>query len=191
MSGTEAICVLLIGEGDALPTEFAQAGFDVITVPETADLYAAMAKHQPAAILLRSDSPSRDTLEHLAMLGRKNPQPALLLHAGSNPELGHQAMELGISAYVTEGLTAAAMKSLIEVSISHAQQVHALRRELARNQKTLADRKRVDMAKRVLWKEHGMNEEAAYKALKTMAMNNRCSIAEAAQRLLDSKEDTP
>ncbi len=180
--------VLLIGPEPGLIHSLEDAGFHVVTIQETDDIYKAFAEHHPQAVLLGVDSPSRDTLEHLATLGRKYPQPALLLQGGNNPEASRQALELGISAYVTAGMTSAAMKSMIEVSINHARQIHSLRRELARNQKTLSERKRIDSAKRVLWKQHGMNEEAAYKALKTMAMNSRCSIAEAAQRLLDSKE---
>lgn len=191
MTNTSDSIVLLIGPDPGLIHSLQDAGFQVVTVQETDDIYKAFAEHHPQAVLLGVGSPSRDTLEHLATLGRKYPQPALLLQGGHNPEASRQALELGISAYVTEGMTPAAMKSLIEVSISHARQVHSLRRELARNQKTLSERKRIDSAKRVLWKEHGMNEEAAYQALKTMAMNSRCSIAEAAQRLLDSKDAQP
>lgn len=188
MNARTASKVLLIGEAESLHKGLVEAGFAVLAVQESDDLYAICETHEPVAILLSSDSPSRDTLEHLASLGRKYPQPALLLHQQANPELTEQALSLGISAYVSEGLTPAAVKSLIEVSINHAQQVHALRRELARKQQSLSDRKLIDEAKRVLWKQHGMNEETAYKALKTMAMNSRCNIATAAARLLDSKD---
>lgn len=181
--------VLLIGPEPHLVAALESAGFEVVTMDADADLYALVDRLCPHAILLGADSPSRDTLEHLATLNRRHPQPALLLQGVANPELSQQALALGISAYVTEGLSPAAIRSLIEVSIAHAQQVHGLRRELARKQKSLAERKQIDAAKRVLWKEHGMSEDAAYQALKNHAMHKRCSIAEAARRLLESKSE--
>lgn len=180
--------ILLIGDAQPLMHGLIEAGYEVVSVPENCDLYVAVEQAEPLAVLLCSDSPSRDTLEHLALLSRKHPQPALLLHEADNPTLNRQALDMGISAYVSAGLSAAALKSLIDVSIRHAEQVYALRRELARKQQSLADRKVVDKAKKVLWKDHGMNEETAYKALKTMAMNSRYSIAEAARKLLASKD---
>lgn len=190
MNATQAIRVVLIGQDESLEPQLRAAGFEVIRIAEDGDMYAAVAEHEPQAVLLRSDSPSRDTLEHLASLGRRYPQPALLLHGADQPELSRQALNMGLSAYVTEGLNATMLKSLVEVSIQHARQVHALRRELARSQKSLAERKRIDQAKRVLWQRHGMNEDAAYKVLKRLAMNARCSIAEAATRVLDNTDDT-
>lgn len=183
-------CVLLIGPEEGLTESLNTAGFTVVAIESDADIYEAVERLEPAAILVSADSPSRDTLEHLAGINRKYPQPTLLLHGSKNPDVGQRALERGISAYVTEGLTPAAMRSLIEVSVAHAKQLQSLRQELARKQKTLTERKYVDSAKRVLWNEHGMNEETAYKVLKNHAMNSRCSIAEAAKRLLESKKSS-
>lgn len=180
--------ILLIGPDDGLRACLHAAGFEVLVIEADADLYATVDSLQPDAVLLGADSPSRDTLEHLATLSRRFPQPSLLLQGAKNPELTQEAMRLGISAYVTEGLSPAAVRSLIEVSMAHAQQLHALRRELARKQKSIAERNQVDEAKRLLWKQHGMSEEAAYQALRNHAMNKRCSVAEAARRLIESKQ---
>ncbi len=180
--------ILLIGHDPTLVLALQDAGFVVACVDEDADLYRAVGALQPTAILLHADSPSRDTLEHLASLSRRYPQPALLLHSGQDVEVARQALDLGISAYVSEGLSATAMRALIEVSLQHARQIQSLRKELARSQRSLAERKLIDAAKCQLMEVEGLNEGAAYQRLKTIAMNTRISIGAAARALLQGQD---
>lgn len=191
MSETAAIRVLIVSQDDSLAELLRAEGFQVSQVCETDDVYDAVERTRPDAILIRPDSPTRDSLEHLASQSCKHPQPTLFLHDKLAPELRQEALELGVSSYATADLTSSALRSLIEISIDHAQRLQAIKRELTRNQKTLTERNRIDEAKRLLWKHHGMNEEKAYQALKNMAMNGRFSVAEAARRLIESKQERP
>ncbi len=180
--------ILLIGEDPALSAALHDAGFVVQCVPEGADLYATCQQHEPAAILLRADSPSRDTLEHLANLSRKFPQPTLVLHNGEDAELGQLALKLGFSAYVTEGMSAAVIKALVEVSISQRQQVQTLRQELARSQRSLAQRKLVDAAKCALMERHSLTEKQAFERLRQGAMQARQNLLERAREVMQLEE---
>lgn len=188
MSTDRAIRVLLVTHDDTLTRSLEREGFEVHQVSESEDVYSLVGELEPDAILIRPDSPTRDSLEHLASQSCKHPQPTLFLHDKLPQELRQQALSLGVSSYATAELTTTALRSLIEISIDHAKRLQAVKRELTRNQKTLAERKQVDQAKRILWKDHGMSEETAYKALKTMAMNGRISVADAARKVLESKE---
>lgn len=181
--------ILLIGQNAQLHQALQDAGFSTVRLEDDSDLYAAVAHYAPGAILLHADAPSRDTLEHLAALNRRYPQPAVVLHDGSNAELTRQALQLGISAYVAEGLSAAAMKALIEISIEHARQLQTLRQELSRKQKSLAEKKLINAAKCRLMERHGLCEQAAFESLKTTAMNARISLPDAARRMLSADKD--
>ena len=180
--------ILLIGHDESLVLALQDGGFDVAWVGENEDLYAAVARLEPRAVLVHADSPTRDTLEHLASLSRRYPQPTVLLHSGHDADLTRNALQLGISAYVTEGLSPSAVRALIEVSINHQQQVETLRRELARSQKSLADRKLIGAAKCLLMERQGLSEAQAYRKLKTLAMNRRVPLSQAARDLLTEQE---
>lgn len=177
--------ILLIGHDNALHLALEEAGFRVEAAPESADLYALLAQRRPAAVLIRSDSPSRDTLEHLALLNRANPQPTLLLHSRPDAELSRAAIRAGISAYAVEDLSAGLLQTLIEVSIAQFEHTRDLKRELQRSQRSLAERKRIDRAKCRLMECEGLSEAEAYSRIKTTAMNQRLSVAEAAQKMID------
>lgn len=183
------IRVLVVSQDDSLVRVLEEEGFGVTHISEDNDIYAAVARVRPDAVLIRPDSPTRDSLEHLASQSCKHPQPTLFLHEKLAPDLRRQALALGVSSYATADLTSGALRSLIEISIDHAKRLQAVRKELTRNQKTLAERNRIDEAKRILWKDHGMSEEQAYTALKNMAMNARVNVAEAARRLIERKKD--
>ncbi|WP_163144628.1 response regulator, partial [Arhodomonas sp. KWT] len=67
--------ILLIDTKDrrsrALEQALTDAGFEVVaSVDERDDLYARMTELAPDAVIVDAELPSRDTLEHLAQLGR-------------------------------------------------------------------------------------------------------------------------
>jgi len=61
----------------------------------------------------------------------------------------------------------------------------ALRQELAKAKLKLAERVLVERAKGLLMKAYALDEDAAYRALRSMAMNSNRRIGEVARRLLE------
>lgn len=190
MHSNFGIDILMIGNDAELLMALQEAGFAVEAITETQDLYDSVARLRPAAVLLRTDSPTRDSLEHLASLGQRYPQPTLLFHDGQNESLTREAIELGICAYVAEGMSPTALRSLIEVASAHYSQLRALRKELTRSQQSLAERKRIDAAKCVLMERKGLSEAKAYQCLREQAMNARRSMDEMAREVLANTEKT-
>src|SRR5438094_216972 len=107
--------VLLVGGEAALARALASAGYAVTQAREGDDFYALVERDKPDAVVVAADSPSRDVLEHLALLNRKHPQPVLLFHDGSDDALVRRAMRAGVSAYVALDLPPPLLRSLIEV----------------------------------------------------------------------------
>ena len=187
MAAKLSIRVLLIGVGESLRVALETAGLDVVVAGEDEDLYALIERHQPQAVVIHADAPSRDTLEHLALLNRRHPQPMVLFHDGQNRELAVQAMRAGISAYAARDLPPAAVRSLIEVAMLHFEQTRALKKELTRAQQTLAERRWVDRAKCRLMETEGLSETAAYERLRERAMHERVSLERAARSVLNTE----
>ncbi|MBA1148790.1 ANTAR domain-containing protein [Ectothiorhodospiraceae bacterium WFHF3C12] len=162
------------------------AGFQVLaTVDEQDDLYARMTELAPDAVIVDADLPSRDTLEHLAQLGRRFPKPIVMLSEDEDAETSLEAARAGVSAYVVDTLAPATVRSLVNVAISHFQAHSQLRTEISRIQQSLEQRKAIDRAKCLLMERQGIGEEAAYGRLRKMAMDRRLSLYELACELLE------
>lgn len=161
------------------------AGFSVLgVVSEAEDLDEAVHRLAPDAILIDADSPSRDTLEGLAVLGKRFPRPILMLSESADTELVHEAASLGISTYAVEGLSPALLRSLVEVTMVHFQRQSSLSAELEQAQQALRDRRVIDQAKYRLVQEMGLPEEQAYHQLRRMAMERGMRLVDLAQLLL-------
>lgn len=176
--------VLLVGGDAVLARAFAAAGYAVLRAAEADDFYALVERHRPDAVVVAADSPSRDILEHLALLDRKHPQPVLLFHDGRDDALVRRAARAGVSAYVARDLPPAALRSLIEVASAHFEQTRALRQQLSRAQQARAERRLIDAAKCRVMETLGLPERAAYQHLQSQAMNGRRSLVEVARELL-------
>ena len=161
------------------------AGFEVVdVVSEDADLYAAVERLAPDAVIVGADSPSRDVLEDLATLGRSYPKPLLMLASKDDRRMLAQALEAGISAYVLEGLSPALVRSLVEVAVRQYGEVETLKHELVETKERLADRQVINRAKCLLMEQSRCNEQDAYQRLRRAAMDQALPLAEVARRIM-------
>ena len=162
------------------------AGFTVVgTVASEQDIYAAAADLSPDAIIVDAASPSRDSLEHLAVLEREFPKPLLMLSAQDDRRLLAAAAQSGVSAYVVEGISPALVRSLVHVAIQHFQTRQNLQSELQKAQHSLASRKLIDRAKGVMMQQAGLSEADAYAQLRKAAMDRGQPMAELARSVIE------
>ena len=164
----------------------ALAGHQVVAVlASTDDLAGEVARIRPDVILIDTESPSRDTLEHLAAMERDMPRPVIIFAQESDDAAIRGAIGAGVAAYVVDGLEPARIKPIIEVAVARFEAGQALKRELSEATKKLSDRKVVDRAKGILMKSRGLDEDAAYAALRRLAMDRGQPLAAAAKDVLD------
>lgn len=169
-----------------LELALAESGFTVLdVVPEGGDVHGRVRELEPDAILIDSESPTRDTLEGLAAIGSRFPRPIVLLseHASDN-ELVRSAAQIGVSAYVIEGVSAPTIRSLIEVAIAHFDTRQSLHVELAETQRALHERRTIDRAKCALMEAHGLSENEAYHRLRRGAMARGMKLVDMATELI-------
>ncbi|MEW5687932.1 MAG: ANTAR domain-containing protein [Pseudomonadota bacterium] len=138
----------------------------------------------PDVIVVASDSPDRDTIESLRDASVANPRPVVMFVDRSEPGLAEAAVLAGVSAYVVDGLSAARVRSVLEVAMSRFQLMHGLRQDLEKAKADLASRKTVERAKALLMKERGLDEDAAYKLLRKLSMDTGRPLGAVAADLL-------
>jgi response regulator NasT len=156
----------------------------------TASLTSAVAllktidRLKPDVIVIDTESPSRDVLEHLVVMSQHTPRPVVMFASDGAPETIREAVRAGVSAYVVDGLDKDRIKGIIDVAVARFEDFQRLREELADATLKLSERKVVERAKGLLMKGRGMDEETAYTWLRKTAMDRKLKLAEVAQRVL-------
>ena len=162
-----------------------QVGYTVVAeVFEPSKIYDAVTKRKPDVIIIDTESPSRDTLEHIAVLSETAPRPIVMFSADRASDTIREAVQAGVSAYIVDGLDAERVKPIIEVAMARFESFQAVKTELAQVKTKLSERKLVEKAKGVLMKARSIDEDAAYAALRKMAMERNLTIGEVSRQLL-------
>lgn len=160
-------------------------GVDPLEVRQTALFDAAeVASFSPDIIVVACDSADRDTLESLREAGEANPRPVVMFADRSEPGLAEQAIRAGVAAYIVDGLSPARVRPILEVAMTRFSLMQQLRGDLAKAKANLESRKVVDRAKGLLMKERGLDEDAAYRLLRKLAMDTGRPIGAVATDLL-------
>lgn len=186
---TKALSVLLIDDNPAraeiVESGLRDAGYVLLErLGGTYDLLARVAALKPDVIVVSIDSPSRDAIEDLRRTTEQQPRPIALFADRSDPATIAAAMEAGVCAYVVKGLAQDRVQSVVDVAVAHFNRYHLMREELDRARLSLVERKTVDRAKGLLMEQKGIGEEAAYRLLRKLAMDQNKRIGEVAQDIL-------
>ena len=184
------LTVLVIDESRSRAGEIcaglALAGYQVAAIlAGSENLTAEVEKLQPDVILIDTDSPSRDTLENLAAMNKNMPRPVVIFTQEDGQATIRDAVKAGVSAYIVDGLDPKRIKPIVEVARARFEDTQALRRELDEISQKLSDRKLVDKAKGVLMKARGLDEDAAYHAMRKLAMERGQTMAKVARDVID------
>jgi two-component system, response regulator / RNA-binding antiterminator len=165
------------------------AGYEVTaSLTSAVTLLKTIERLEPAVILIDTDSPSRDVLEHLVMVSRHTPRPVVMFASDGTPETIRAATRAGVSAYVVDGLDEKRIKAIVDVAVARFHELQDLRDQLAQANSKLAERKLIERAKGLLMKSRSLDEEAAYAALRKAAMDRKLKLSEVAQRIVDAAE---
>ncbi|MBI5923911.1 MAG: ANTAR domain-containing protein [Betaproteobacteria bacterium] len=182
--------VLVIDEYESRAGEICAAlaltGHQVAALlPSCLDLSDRIEEIQPDIILIQTEAPSRDTLEHLAVAHETLPRPVVMFAKKSDSLMIRKALRAGVSAYIVDGLSPQRLEPIMDVAIARFQEYQQLRQELETATKKLSDRVVIDKAKGILMKARGLGEDAAYKALRKLAMDRGKTLGELAGEVVE------
>ncbi|SEJ04550.1 ANTAR domain-containing response regulator [Paraburkholderia diazotrophica] len=181
--------VLLVTDTDKpigeLRDVLAQLGYDMLaTTASPQALHKTVESERPDVIIIDTESPSRDTLEQLAVMNETAPRPVLMFSNDANQQLIRDAVRAGVTAYLVEGLETQRLAPILEVALARFAQESQLRERLAQAENELAERKLIDRAKRLLMDSQKMTENAAYATMRKRAMNQGVKLVEVARQIV-------
>ena len=152
------------------------------------DLVRLVGKLGPDMIILNTESPDRDTLEHLCVISRDHPRPIVMFTNDDDRAKMQHAIRAGVSVYVVNGLKCERLSSIMDVAIARFNELQSLRQDLTKAEIQLAERKDIERAKGILMKQRGWSEEESYQALRKTAMSKCIKLSEVARQIISVAE---
>jgi response regulator NasT len=183
--------VLVVDDSDEraalLREALTAAGHEVAaSIASPLELLRAVETQQPDVIVIDTESPTRDVLEHVVIVSQSSPRPIVMFSSDAGGDSIRDAVRAGVSAYVVDGMDASRVSSIVEVACARFEEFQRLRIELAEANLKLSERKLVERAKGLLMQSRGLSEDDAYHALRKLAMAKKQRLGETAQQLIDA-----
>ena len=167
----------------------AKAGHEVAaSLSSPLELLRTVEALQPDVIVIDTESPTRDVLEHVVMVSQSSPRPIVMFATDAGGEAIRDAVRAGVSAYVVDGMDTGRVNSIVEVACAHFKEFQHLKLELAEANLKLSERKLVERAKGLLMQSRGLSEDEAYHALRKLAMSRKQRLGDVAQQVIDTAE---
>lgn len=151
-------------------------------------LVQGLGRSLPDMIILDTDSPDRDTLEHLALMSRDTPLPVVMFTPDSDDRKIKQALRAGVTSYIVGDIAQERIKPVLNVAVARFEEHQALRQELADTKTQLAERKLIERAKGIVMRQKHLDEDAAYTLLRKMAMDQKIKLADLARQVVNVAE---
>ena len=188
-----AMRVLVVDESperaDILREGLRRAGYEVsASLSSPVALLSTIEQLKPDVIVIDTESPSRDVLEHLVVMTQHTPRPVVMFSSDGAPETIREALRAGVSAYVVDGMDPNRIRAIVDVAVAQFEDFQRLREELAEANLKLAERKLIERAKGLLVKHRNLDEQAAYALLRKFAMDRKLRVGEVAQQLIDAAD---
>ncbi|MEQ1881545.1 MAG: ANTAR domain-containing protein [Burkholderiales bacterium] len=143
-----------------------------------------VAQSQPDVIVIDTNSPDRDTLEHVVLITEGTPRPIVMFSADNNIEKIRDAVRAGVSAYVVDGLSSERVQPIIDVAIARFEPLQTLRADLLDAKSRLTERKTIERAKGLLMKKKTLSEDDAFRLLRKMAMDENLTLGQVSAQVV-------
>lgn len=164
-------------------------GYDVIAhLRDAINLNDACSKLQPDVVVIDTDSPSRDTLEHICVMTMNDPRPVMMFTHDGDKEQIKLATQAGVCAYVVGSLPNERLQPVIDAAVARFEEFKNLRVALKEANTKLSERKVIERAKGLIMKQRNVDENEAYSMLRKMAMEKHTRIGVLAEQIVEAAQ---
>lgn len=160
-------------------------GYEVVAeISDPRKLHDEVLRLSPDAVIVDTESPSRDTIENLCQITESCPRPIVMFAQDAARESIREAVRAGVSAYVVDGLSPERVTPIIETAVARFEAFQTIKDELAKTRNKLSERKLIERAKGILMKEKKLSEGEAYQLLRRLAMDKSLSLGAIAEQVV-------
>jgi response regulator NasT len=152
------------------------------------DLEIGVKRAQPDALIVESTEPVPGMLGQLRAVMDRQPLPIIVFADRSPGSDVRAAVKAGVSAYVVGGFQPERVAPILEAAMARFTEFQALRIQRDEAVEKLAERRDVERAKGILMRRRDLAEQAAYDALRKMAMDRGTRMIEVAKSIIAAEE---
>jgi len=138
----------------------------------------------PDLVLMNAKMPGLDGIEAVRLIMAHRPVPIVLVAAHSDPDLIERAMVAGVMGYLVKPVRFEALGPALALATARFGDLMALRKDVQGLKAALILRQQVERAKGILAQRMRLPESQAHKRLQHLAQRERCTMAEAAGRVI-------
>lgn len=151
-------------------------------------LQAVRARDDVDVLVLFARTVDAGTLRIIEQLASDPGKPVAMFCEDSDRAAIQKAVSSGVNAYVVTGLTASRLQAGVNLALANHSCTSGLKEELDEAKQALRERRIIERAKGIVMARRGLDEDAAYKLLRTRAMQRGLRLAEVAQALADADD---
>lgn len=191
---TSARPIVLVAEDETiirmdLREMLEEEGYHVVEAADGEQAVRLAREVRPELAILDIKMPVKDGLAAAQEISEEGIAPVLILTAYSQRELVEQAAESGAMGYLVKPFQKHDLLPAIEIAKGRYQQLSALADEVGDLTERLESRKAIDRAKGSLMDRFKMTESDAFRFIQKAAMEQRLSMREIAEKVLDGSLD--
>ena len=188
----------LIAVAPALPdapelvTDLSWAGMQVLDRCQCADLVRSAVRHAPDVVVVWDPHPGTDDQAPLfaavRLLNEIQPTPVLAFTSEVAAEAMEASIRAGIQSWVVNGFSRDRLRPLIQYTLARARHARALETELRDLRQRYEERRLVDRAKGILMSARHVDEDEAFKLLRSASMQAKLRIGQMSQQIIDAAQ---
>lgn len=135
-------------------------------------------RYKPDLVLMDIKMPKLDGIQAAELLIKENIVYAVvMLTAYSGKEFIDKVKEIGAIGYIIKPVDEKRLIPQMEIAIAKGKEIKLLREKME-------SMDRIHIAKEILMEKYKITEEHAYKRLRKLSMDNRCSILETSENII-------
>ncbi|MFC0187417.1 ANTAR domain-containing response regulator [Fictibacillus aquaticus] len=161
-------------------------GYNVVAEANNGEKAVELAaKHKPDLIIMDVKMPKMNGIKAAKIVGNTFKIPVLLLTAYSQTEIINEAKEAGVLGFIVKPVTEKQLIPAVEVALSQVTRINQIKGEVTALEQKLEERKIVEKAKGIVMEHMSLNEDQAYKQMRSFCMKNRIVLKDLARTLID------
>ncbi len=185
---------IVVGEDDRDTREFLQEaltrlGHQVAAAAETGrQLVDQCRAHCPDLVVTDIKMPELDGIEAAAVINRDRPVPIVLVSAHHDENIFTRLDQTHILGYLVKPFGEVQLKAAIAVAMQRFHHFQTLAQEAASLRQALEDRKVIERAKGILMRRLAVDEEEAFRRLRSLASSQNLKLVDVGRRVLSAEE---
>lgn len=174
---------------NSIYTKLSQLGIEKIELlSSTLGLAAKVAVMKADVLVLSLDSIDANVLAELIEIKNTSPLAVVVFASQYRPEMTKTILLSGVSSFIVDDVASERLPIILDLAIERFSHSESLNKELQRAQQQLSDRKLVEKAKGIIMHQKNINEDQAYKQIRSSAMNEGKTMGVLSQQIISVYE---